>query len=49
MAPKESWTFFGVARKETGSQFIAIGELHVSLAWDIRVIPLREQIHPKIS
>jgi hypothetical protein len=35
--------------KETGSLFIAIGELHVGLAWDIRVIPLREQIDPDIS
>jgi hypothetical protein len=28
--------------------FIAIGELHVGLAWDVRVIPFPEQIEPKI-
>jgi hypothetical protein len=29
--------------------FIAIGELHVGLAWDIRVIPFWKQIDPNIS
>jgi hypothetical protein len=29
--------------------FIAIGELHVGLAWDIRVIPFCKQIDPNIS
>jgi hypothetical protein len=29
--------------------FIAIGELHVGLAWDIRVIRFCKQIDPKIS
>jgi hypothetical protein len=28
---------------------IAIGKLHVGMAWDIRVIPFCEQIDPKIS
>jgi hypothetical protein len=41
MAHKEIWSFFsffGVAKKRD-LLFIAIGELHVGLAWDIRVIP----------
>jgi hypothetical protein len=29
--------------------FIAIGELHVGLTWDIRVIPFWKQIDPNIS
>jgi hypothetical protein len=28
---------------------ITIGELHVGLAWDIRVIPLFKKIPPNIS
>jgi hypothetical protein len=43
-------SFFGVARKR-GLVFIsiAIGELHVGLAWDIRVIHFSKQTFPKIS
>jgi hypothetical protein len=40
--------FFGVARNRD-LVFIAIGELHVGLAWDIRVIPFCKQIGPNIS
>jgi hypothetical protein len=29
--------------------FIAIGELHMGLAWDIRVIPFCKQSYPNIS
>jgi hypothetical protein len=39
--------FFGVARKRD-LVFIAIGELHVGLAWDIRVIPFGGK-SPRIS
>jgi hypothetical protein len=42
--------FFGVARKRDLVFIdIAIGELHVSLAWDIRAIHFCKQIDPKIS
>jgi hypothetical protein len=42
--------FFGVARKrELVFIAIAIGELHVGRAWDIRVIPFRKKIDPNIS
>jgi hypothetical protein len=38
--PKKSGVyFFGVARKRD-LVFIAIGELHVGLAWDSRAIPV---------
>jgi hypothetical protein len=47
--PKKSGLYlFGVARKRD-LVFIAIGELHVGLAWDIRVIHFCKQIDPKIS
>jgi hypothetical protein len=51
MAPKEIWafsSFFGVAKK-WDLLFIAIGELHVGLAWDIRFIFFSKKIPPKIS
>jgi hypothetical protein len=43
------WPFFSfleVAGKRD-LVFIAIGELHVRLAWDFLVIPFRTQIAPK--
>jgi hypothetical protein len=39
---------FGVARKRE-LVLIAIGELHVGLAWDIRVIHFSKKIPPNIS
>jgi hypothetical protein len=49
MAPKEI-SLFGVARK-LGLVFITItiGELHVGLAWDIRVIRFSKKIDLDIS
>jgi hypothetical protein len=50
MTPNEIWAFLGVAKKRDLSFItITICELHVALAWDIRVIPLREQIDPSVS
>jgi hypothetical protein len=40
--------FFGVARKRS-LVFIAIGELHMGLAWDIPVILFSKKIAPNIS
>jgi hypothetical protein len=40
--------FFVVARKRD-LVFIAIGELHVGLAWDIRVILFSKKTFPNIS
>jgi hypothetical protein len=41
-------SFFGVARKRD-LVFIPIGELHVGLAWDIRVIHFCKKTAPNIS
>jgi hypothetical protein len=41
-------SFFGVARKRE-LMLIAIGELHVGVAWDIRVILFSKKILPNIS
>jgi hypothetical protein len=47
MSPKEISTVF-LARKRD-LVFIAIGELHVGLAWEIRVILFSKKISPNIS
>jgi hypothetical protein len=47
-AKKFDPSFFGVASKRD-LVFIAIGELHVGRAWDIRVILFCKQIPPNIS
>jgi hypothetical protein len=51
MSPKEICLyFFGVARKrDLVFISIAIAELHMGLAWDIRVIHFCKKIRPNIS
>jgi hypothetical protein len=49
MAIKEIWPVFLWSCKETDLVFIAIGELHMGLAWDIRVIHFSKKIDPNIS